>query len=299
MSELIIFSEWLSNQKMSPKTIYEYIKALNRFASWFESSRAGPFDVKQIDQDVINDYISYMRFDAKLSAAYINKNLAALRKWLFYLQTQGLWPYPINLPDVVTQQAVTAPKSLQPHEIRAVLYAIDRENNDFLRARDRCMIYLALYRGFRNEEQLLLEMNDVILKPGRESIIIRSGKGGKYAEIDIRSSKKIISAIHDWIEERAKSVYASSPMFFISRRSGSITWGTISKMVKRLSKRSGVEFTMHQLRHTFGHDLLKITSNLRLVQQLLRHSHVKTTEIYTLQHPSEIHDALRRLDQFY
>lgn len=288
------FERYLSQQRMSEKTIYEYKAALSRFIHWWENHR-----VSDLTQDDLEAYVNHMLHTKKLSAAYINKNLAALRKWLLMLQTKGDWPFPIDLPDVVVQKKQTSPMSLQPHEVRAILYAIEQEKNDFLRTRDRCMVYLGLYRGLRNEEQMMLDTEDVILKPGKECIIIRSGKGEKYAEVDIRSSRKIISAIHEWYEERAKSQYASSSRFFISRRSGKITWGAIHKMVQRLAKRSGVDFTMHQLRHTLAHDLLRINPNLRAVQEILRHSDVKTTEIYTRQHPHEIQEALRQLDQYY
>lgn len=292
------FNRFLEKQRMSEKTIYEYIRALDRFFKWYAESNDGDLKVEQLLPGDLERYASHLLHNKKFSPAYVNKNLSALRKWLFFLQTKGLWPYAIDLPDV-KYQSQHVPKSLEPQEVRAILYAVEQEKNDMLRARDRCMIYMALYRGLRNEDLMLLDIDDVIITPGRECIIIRQGKGNKYAEIDIRTSRKIILSIQEWCQERAKSAYASSPRFFISQKSGKVTWGAINRMVNRIIKRSGVEFTMHQLRHTFAHDVLKITDNIRLVQEMLRHSDVKTTEIYTKQRSDEIFEAFRKLDQLY
>lgn len=293
------FQEFLSQQYLSERTIYEYVRALDRFVLWYKQTYGEPFHPEKLQKKDPHTYVAYMRHTKKLSAPTINKNQAALRKYLEMLQRKGLWSYGINLPDVKAQYMPVAPKWLQPSEVMAILHAIEQEENEFLRARDRCMCYFELYRGIRIGESMNLEINDVVMTPGKQRIIIRSGKGGKYAEVDISDSRKLKGAIQEWIEVRAKAKHASSPYFFISFRSGKVSYRSVMRMIERIRERSHVDFTTHQLRHTFVREYLKISKDPRLTKEAARHSDFNTTLIYTQPSQAEINEFYRGIEERY
>jgi integrase/recombinase XerD len=257
------------------------------------------FGIDRLDESQIIQYRVYLIKIKKLVPKTINKYLAAIRKWLQMQKRLGNWSHEINVPDVKEQKKKRAPRWLEPQDIAAILYGVDQEKNEFLKVRDRCMTYLELYRGIRIGENMDLQMDDVILTPGKQKIIIRQGKGGKYDEINISGSRKLIGVIQEWIDVRSSAKYAMSPYFFISFRSGQVTTGVINKMVDRIRERSNVDYTTHQLRHTFIHDVEVETGNLRLTYELARHSDFNTTILYTQPSNKEVNNLYRKLDERY
>jgi integrase/recombinase XerD len=112
-------------------------------------------------------------------------------------------------------------------------------------------------------------------------------------------SRKVLGAIHDWMEERSKGKYADSPYFFIIFRSGHPTHGAVEKMVKRIRERSGVFFTTHMLRHTHGHDIQEETKDIRKTQEALRQRDNRSTVIYTQLSKEEMQAIYRETDSKY
>lgn len=292
------FKLFLENQQLREKTIYEYTTAVERFFAWYEQSQGEKLDdLSKLNEEDLLTYRSYLLSVQKLKPETINKNLAALRKWLRWLQGKGKWTKKINLPDIPKQEKYTSPKWLQPSEVSAILHGIEQTKNDFLRSRDRCMIYFCLYTALRIGEVTQLHVDDLILTPGKQKVIIREGKGGKYRKVPIVNTK-LKSAINSWLEERATSKFASSPSLFISFRSEKLTIGAIDKMVKRIQKSAHVEFTTHQLRHTCLHAFYDITKDLRLTQMFAGHDSPNTTAIYTNPGEDQLIEALKKVNLY-
>ena len=289
------FEAYMQKQNLSAYTIYEYLGAVRRFRDWYRNTYQRELDVVHLSGTEILRYRSELIHSH--TASTVNKYLAAIRKWLEMYHRKGMH-FDFSIPDVKIQRKNRSPRWLKTHEINAILYGVEQVKNDFLRARDRCMVYLGLYRGIRAGEQMLLKMEDVILTRGKQRIVIREGKGGKYDEVSLVGSRKVIGAIQDWIDKRSLSKFASSPYFFISERSGNITSGAVEKMVERIRKRSGVHFTTHQLRHTFLYHFQKITNDLRLTHEVARHSSIQTTLIYTQPTDAEIDRYFSAVENF-
>jgi|GEM_PF-5287195 integrase/recombinase XerC len=246
------FERFLTEQDLAAKSIAEYAGAVKRFLQWKETGTGVPFCPEQLRVQDLAEYVGYLSRHKKLSPSTINKNQGGLRKWLEYLQKTRGWEGAVHLPDMKCPRQQREPDSYQPHEVAAILLAIEREPNGFLRARDRCICYFELYRGIRIGESLSLRMEDVILTPGNQRLILRSGKGGRQddTEIDIRC-RRLLGAILDWMEVRSASAFADSPYFFVSRRSGQMTYGAAEKMMQRISGRARLQFRTSWLRHTF------------------------------------------------
>ena len=295
MKSLEDFITFLNKQELNKKTIYEYEREIHRFYLWYEKTNNGSLVVSNLLEKDLLDYRSYLLMIRKLAPSTINKKLAGLRKWLHFLQRQGVWLKEVNIPDIKQQKTNRAPKWLKPSEVSAVLYGIEQSKNEFLQARDRCMIYFCLYAGLRIGEVMSLQLDDLILTPGKQKIIIREGKGNKYGEVPL-VSQKLRKAINVWIKERAASQFAQSPYLFISFRTAKITIGTVNKMVERIKRNGNIDFTTHQLRHTFAYHIQDISGDIRRTQELLRHGNINTTAIYTQPSDDDLRGILANID---
>lgn len=277
------FHSFLLQQDLDEKTVTAYTQAVSDFETWFEETYSKEVSTDTLDNSHFRQYRDYLR-EKRLAPRTINKHLAGLRKWLEQLQRQGCWPHPIDIRDVKIQIKQTAPRWRKLSDIGAILHGIEKEPNDFLRARDRCIIYFELFLGLRDEETRLLEVEDVILTPRKEKVILRNTKREIQAELPI-ASKKLKRAIKDWMDERAGSKFADSKFLFVSFRSGFVSRTAIDRMLTRVRKASDVDFSSHELRHSFAYHFNEMSNKIRLTQDVARHTTIQTTTLYT--NPSE------------
>jgi integrase/recombinase XerD len=150
----------------------------------------------------------------------------------------------------------------------------------------RVMILLAAYQGFRASEVAAVHGRDIDL----ESDIIRVvGKGNKYAELPL----------HPMIREVAETMPRDSWWFPARKREGEhIHSRSVSDLMTRAKRRAGIEsqrLTGHSLRHAYGTDLLRSGVDVRIVQELMRHESLATTQIYTLVNEKQTRDGILRL----
>ncbi|MED0677486.1 tyrosine-type recombinase/integrase [Aneurinibacillus thermoaerophilus] len=288
------FATYLKEQEVRDKTIKSYLATVQEYRQW----HAGlPEQEEEISQLLLLEYKSYLKTVRKNHPKTINKKLAGIRKWLEYLQATGQFKGVIQIKDEALSEIerLKEPKYLDKDEVREIRKAIEKEPNGFLRDRDRCMIYLMLYLGLRQEEVINLQITDIIRTAGKQKVIIREGKGGFYAELPLES-QELRRSLDQWMEQRSQSRFSDSPYLFVSRRTPRAGKRAVVKMIDRVRKTSGVEFTSHQLRHTFGKRIIDETGNIKKAQELLRHRHTSSTEIYTLHRREELVGVLRKLD---
>ena len=247
---MLEFERYLRCQELAEKSIAEYRGAVCRFLEWKQSISGEPFCPDRLRAEDLAAYVDFLRQRKGLSAYTVNKNQGGLRKWLEFLQTRG-WKGGVHLPNVKCPgRKPGRPVGYEPREVEAILRAIEMEPNAFLRARDRCICYFELYRGVRIGAALPLKMADVILTPGNQRMILRSSRGPRADEIDL-GDRQLLGAVLEWVDVRSASPHADSPFFFVSRRSGRMTYGAAEKMMQRISNRAQVEFRSDRLRQTY------------------------------------------------
>lgn len=293
---LLDFIQYLKEQEIRPKTINQYDTVIREYKGWLSALPNDSYE--EVTQLHVLEFKSYLKTVVKNHPKTINKKLAALRKWFGYLALIGQLKTPINVKDeaITDSERLMEPKYLDKDQIRDIRKAIEKEPNAYLRSRDRCMIYLMLYIGLRQEEMLNLQQNDIIRTQGKQKVIIREGKGGFYAEMALESIE-LRQAIDQWLNERMKCKFADSPYLFVSRKSPHAGKNAVFTMIDRVRKTSGVhDFTCHQLRHTFGKRVIDQTGNIKKTQELLRHRHTASTEVYTLHRKEELNSVLREID---
>ena len=157
--------------------------------------------------------------------------------------------------------------------------------------RDNCIIELALGTGLRVSEIAALKIEDLDLKRGGNSLIVRHGKGDKQRIVKFSSTLKTL--IQEYLDYRT----SDSEYLFPSQRQDHMFPTAIQKVFKKWAKRSGLpsKFSIHSCRHYYASALLRVSKNLRLVQQQLGHSSPQTTTVYAFALDEEITVAVEKL----
>ena len=157
--------------------------------------------------------------------------------------------------------------------------------------RDECCLLLALGTGLRVSEISALKLDDIDLKRGGNSLVVRHGKGDKLRVVKFSSSLK--SIIQDYLDYRD----SSSPYLFPSVRQEFMNSTAIQKVFKKWAKKAGLpaRYSIHSCRHYYASSLLRVSRNMRLVMQQLGHQNYQTTTVYAFALDEEITEAVEKL----
>jgi integrase/recombinase XerC len=145
--------------------------------------------------------------------------------------------------------------------------------------------------GLRLSELAALDLTDIDLPDN--SLVVRTGKGGKSRILPIGS--KAVTAINNWLQQRLQSAAISESALFVSARGTRLGQRGIELRLEQWCKKKGIaeHIHPHMLRHSFASHLLETSQDLRAVQELLGHSNISTTQIYThldFQHLADVYD---------
>ena len=157
--------------------------------------------------------------------------------------------------------------------------------------RDQCVIELALGTGLRVSEISQLKLEDIDLKRGGNSLIVRHGKGDKQRIV--KFSSKLKTVILEYLEYRDKDTESLFP----SERQDYMSSNGLQKVFKKWAKKAGLpaRYSIHSCRHFYATALLKVSRNLRLTQVQLGHSNPQTTTVYAQVLDEEITEAVEKL----
>ncbi|MEE9167198.1 MAG: site-specific integrase [Candidatus Neomarinimicrobiota bacterium] len=159
--------------------------------------------------------------------------------------------------------------------------------------RDALIINLALGTGLRVSEIANLKIEDLHLKKGQNSLLVKNGKGNKDRLVTF--SVKLKKQIQAYLAYRR----SNSPYLFPSEREEQITRSAVQKVFKKFAKKAGIapHYSIHSLRHTYATNLYKASSyNLRLVQKQLGHANISTTTVYSDVISKDLEEALENLE---
>lgn len=282
----------------SPLTIINYQHYLDRFLQW--ASKHKVIKPNQIDLNTVKKYRLYLNrlTDEKgksLKKKTQNYHVIALRAFLKYLSKQdikSLSPEKIELAKEEDQQITF----LEEEELERLLSAPANPKNRLMELRDRAILETLFSTGLRVSELTNLNRDTINLKKKEFSVL---GKGGKVRLVFL--SDRAQKALSDYLtmrKDKEKAVFvnhqkANSQKLIANNR---LTPRSIQRLIKKYAMMAGItkKVTPHTLRHSFGTDLLRAGADLRAVQQLLGHSSITTTQIYTHvtdQHLQEVHQA--------
>lgn len=256
----------LEIRNYSLNTIKTYKSILDNFYRFLT-------DEKNPDKNILRSfkrYIRYLKREKKVSQNYIYLVTIVVKKFFEFHKMD-------HLKDVKTpKRAKSLPKSLNEDEVKRLIKAAaaDRRQRKFTRTRDKLILSLLYSSGLRVSELVSLKVNDIDLKD--RTIRIR-GKGNK--DRMVLFDQKTKKLIEDYLRERTWE----SEYLFLNRFGKPLTPRYIQITIKNYAIKAGIKkkVTPHILRHSFATHLLKNGVDIRAIQQLLGHSNLSTTQIYT------------------
>ncbi|MCG8432746.1 MAG: site-specific tyrosine recombinase XerD [Gammaproteobacteria bacterium] len=206
------------------------------------------------------------------------RQLSSIRRFFRYMLQEGRVSEDPSVRIDMPKIGRPLPKSLTESEVEALLKT--PEIRDALGLRDRTMLEVLYATGLRVSELVNLRVDQVNLNQGAVRII---GKGDRERLVPLGEEAQ------NWIERFLNNARGEilqsrqSPFLFPTRRSACMTRQAFWHIIKRYAKKAGVEkeLSPHTLRHAFATHLLNHGADLRVVQMLLGHSDVSTTQIYT------------------
>jgi integrase/recombinase XerD len=268
----------------APNTQLAYARDLTHFIDWLGPR---PVSLTNLAQRDIEDYLIHL--DAQgMATSTRARRLSAIRQYFRFAFEEG---WRADNPAVRIKgpgRAKRLPKTLTEAEVTALIEVTERTGRDGDRLRNRCLMELLYATGMRVSELVSLPVSAA---RGDPKLLLVRGKGGKERLVPL--SQPARAALAEWLTHRDATEAAAriehgaplSPFLFPSGgKSGHLTRHRFYNLIKELALAAGVSparVTPHTLRHAFATHLLSNGADLRVIQTLLGHADVATTEIYT------------------
>jgi integrase/recombinase XerD len=264
---------WLEDG-LSKNTLNSYRLDLNLFSQWLnKDSKKNILDVSQAD---IQEYLAF-KFPTSKSRS-ISRLLATLRRLFRYLLRENKITIDPTLEIQSPKIPKSLPKSLSEEDIESLLAAPNLEKPSGLR--DKAMLELLYACGLRVSELVNILLTEISLTEG---IVRVTGKGSKTRLVPM--GEEAVDWIKKYINEGRKDILKqqSSKYLFVTLRGKAMTRQAFWYLIKRYSILAKINKPMspHILRHAFATHLINHGADLRVVQVLLGHSDISTTQIYT------------------
>ena len=261
----------LIDKGYSNNTIESYKRDLEKFLI-FNNDK----DISSIKNSDLKEYIKYLN-EENLNEKSIARNISSIKSFYKFLVIQK---YITNNPsDSIFQPKLkkSLPNILTEEE---VLKLLDIKLTDNFSYRNKAMLELMYASGLRVSELVNLKLQDIDLN---QDIIRTFGKGSKERVIPIGDYAK--EYLEKYIYEYRGSMLKkeASEYLFLNNHGKKMTRQGFFKIIKKIAQEKGInkDLSPHTLRHSFASHLLKYGADLRTIQELLGHSDISTTQIYT------------------
>jgi integrase/recombinase XerD len=274
-SQIDIFCDtlWLEDG-LAKNTLDAYRRDLSLFAGWLEAQRGK--DIDGAEPEDLAAYFAARHADSRATSA--NRRLAALKRYFQMALRQRRIAADPCLRMKSARQPPRFPKTLSEAQVEALLAAPDVGTP--LGLRDRTMLELMYASGLRVSELVLLKTVEVGMNEG---VLRVTGKGDKARLVPFGDEAR------GWLERYLRQARGailngqSADALFVTSRGGAMTRQMFWILIKKHAARAGivVPLSPHTLRHAFATHLLNHGADLRVVQLLLGHADISTTQIYT------------------
>ena len=260
---------------LSQNTLDSYRSDLEQFSSWLEKNNLSY--LKTSKKEILS-YLSFL-FQKGLGSKTVARKLSSLKSFFRYLVFKSIIPNDPSSEVETPKLLKSIPKSISEKEVEALLAAPDEKTDIGLR--DKTMIETLYSCGLRISELTNLELLNLNLRQGVIRVI---GKGQKERLVPM--GDQLIGLLELYISSSRKNLLNKrhSDFLFLSTRGQRMTRQSFWHRIKHYCLASGFELdkiSPHVLRHAFATHLLNNGADLRVVQLLLGHSDLNTTQIYT------------------
>jgi tyrosine recombinase xerD len=286
LAEYIIYLK--IERGLSANTVTSYKRDIEKYLTFLMEKKITQLD--EVSRFEILDFLQTLRQSGAADNSII-RMVSSLRKFHQYLKRESIVSDdPMQLIDT-PKKASTLPKAISPQAVEQLLEAPDTTTP--LGVRDRTILELMYATGLRISELVNLKLSDMHLTMG---FIQTMGKGEKeriipLGEIASQWLNHYLDGARVYLQDQSAE---TSEYVFLNSRGKGLSRQGVWKKVKQLALEAGIDqnVTPHTLRHSFATHLLENGADLRMVQELLGHADISTTQIYT-------HITKTRLKQVY
>jgi integrase/recombinase XerC len=269
----------------SGNTVKGYRRDLLQFSKYCRS--VGITAWSAVDSHCIRHYVAMRHRDGAQGGRSLARSLSALRSFFKFLTARGL---AASNP----AQLVRAPKAVRrlPRalDVDQMTTLLEQAAQTPLELRDRAMWETLYSCGLRVSELVGMNLTDIDM-PSREARVLGKGRKERIAPLG-RHAREILER---WFDVRATWARNDEPAVFVSRSGKRLSARTVQQRLRQWALKHGLDTRVHphMLRHSFASHLLESSGDLRAVQELLGHSNISTTQVYThldFQHLAKVYD---------
>jgi len=264
-------------RKYSLNTVKSYKTDIICFREFCEKNEV---ETENIDKYLVRLFLA-SELENKISAKTIKRRLAALTHYYDFLLEKNITETNVFRLVSSPKLGIRYPETLFDEQMNTLFDAnILRE--DFLMIRDQAILELLYASGLRADELINVTMQSIDL---RNRIVTVIGKGKKERKVPLNQSaqktiEKYIFELRPILLEKSKT---KSSALFLNHFGGKLTTRGLAHILKKVGIKTGLNYHLHPhiFRHTFATHLLEGGADLRVIQELLGHSNINTTQIYT------------------
>lgn len=262
-------------KQASANTVSSYLRDVRQFSDWLENN--GCSDIISAEQEHIHSYIEYLQFQGK-SGATLSRSLASLKNFYSYVVSSGfleISPVPADIH--IERGEKKLPQILSSREVETLLAqpsCVDAKGY-----RDKAMLEVMYATGIRVSELIDLNVEDVNLDLG----IIKCISAKKSRAIPLYPAALKALSIYLRDVRSALTIDPEEPALFVNVSGARMSRQGFWKILKQYQNKAGIdkEITPHTLRHSFAVHLLENGADLGSLQELMGHSDISSTQLYT------------------
>ncbi|MBE7706068.1 MAG: tyrosine recombinase XerD [Cyanobacteria bacterium SIG30] len=281
LKEYVDFLKYEKN--LSNNTIIAYKKDIEAFIDFIQKSNIT--NAININRENISDFTKYLSYN-NIKPSSIVRKIASIKGFFRFLNTRREIKNNPSINASTPKIPKRLPKVISVEEIEKIL-------TNKMNSEERAIFELLYATGLRVSELVNLNMIDIDLK---ENTVRTIGKGSKERIIPL--GKKAKNAIKLYLQERENKIKILNPKYlnkekvFLNQHGGAISRQYVYNFIKEQGKHINKEISPHTIRHSFATHLLENGADLRIVQELLGHTNIETTQLYT-------HISKKRLKEVY
>ena len=279
------FFNYLSIEKgLANNTISAYRLDIEKFFHYLSTNQ---LSLEQVTPEQLSFYVAWLRgmgnTEFKIGESSIARNVISIRSYFTYLAKEHKFNNPSTnfKPPKIGKRL---PKALTIDQVMSMLNIV---GSDLISSRDKALVELLYATGARVSELInlnTLDISTVDTQAGTTTTVKLKGKGGKERVVPIGSFA--VAAVNDYLVRSRPTLLKVSTQkaLFLNQRGGRLSRQSAWNLVANAAERAGLsdQVTPHSMRHSFATHLLDGGADIRVVQELLGHSSVTTTQIYTL-----------------
>jgi len=251
----------------SDKTIASYNNDIAKFFEFLKNKK-----INEVNKNILRQFFLALK-DKNLSNRTIGRYYSSLNSFFKYLlEHEIIEQNPLEFIDY-PKYTKKVPEHIYDSKIKELLN-IETSNNIQIELRNKLIVNLLLDTGVRVSELVNIKISDI---DTNERNIKVYGKGSK--ERYVFFTKRTLAILKDWLTIVTR--ISNGEFLLVNYKGEQLTARSVQRIIKNIGKKIGLDLHPHILRHTFATDLLNRGADIRMIQELLGHENLNTTQIYT------------------